>query len=68
MSGIINNKAMIQKFKKYKNITTGMVVETIDVFQSYTYAQLVVHYIRSIDSKAFLKPLYVFERTYKLLN
>lgn len=59
---------MIQKFKKYKNITTGMVVETIDTFQSDTYAQLVVHYIRSIDSEAFLKPLYVFEKTYKLIN
>jgi len=54
------------QLKKYKNITTGRVVTAIEVFESNTFGRLTIKYIREIDLEEFLKPLYVFEKTYVL--
>lgn len=59
---------MIKPLQKYRNITTGREVEVEKVYDSQIWAQSVVAYIRIHDFKGFMKPVYVFERTYKLIN
>lgn len=56
---------MIQPLRKYQNITTGQTVEVEKVYESGLMQQLVVAYLKIPSFEGFVKPLYVFERTYK---
>lgn len=56
----------MKQFDKYINITTDRIVEVEKIYNSGVMEQPCVAYIRTIDMKGFIKPLHVFEKTYKL--
>lgn len=54
----------MQKGFTYKNIINGVEVRILDVYESKNFGSMTVAYFNTARIKDFIKPLYVFEKTY----
>ncbi len=59
---------MIQIEHQYKNIINNKYVRVLDIFNCGRFDMRAVEYVRLMDFKEFIKPLYVFEKSYKLIK
>ena len=59
---------MIKIFEKYRNITTDRIVNVIQTFESQSFDMETVEYEHLTTGEGFIKPLYVFEKTYVLIK
>lgn len=57
----------IELNRKYENITTGVKVEVLSIFESSQLEKTTIEYRRVYDFEVFFKPVHVFRQTYKLI-